>query len=163
MEDRSQCGGDACGSCASVSGDAAAGMSRRRFLAGISGAGALAVGGGLLASIEGIGTSAAAASTKAIAKTSKVSLGSAFAFVHPGTNTPAYLVQTAKGKFAAFSRICTHMGCEVNFSARADEFACPCHGSLYNARTGAVIQGPAPKALPSYALTVKNGEIYLAT
>jgi thiosulfate dehydrogenase [quinone] large subunit len=152
-----------CAGCSSSS-DGARGITRRRFLAGISGAGALAIGGGIVGSIEGLGATVAAASTsKAIAKTSQVPLGHAFAFVHPSTNTPAYLVQTSKGKFAAYSRICTHMGCEVSFTAKSDEFACPCHGSLYNATTGAVIQGPAPKALPSYKLTVKNGEIYLAS
>ncbi len=50
----------------------------------------------------------------------------------------------AKGLYA-ISTTCTHLGCTVAVTAQG--FACPCHGSRFDA-TGKVIGGPAPRALP---------------
>ena len=58
---------------------------------------------------------------------------------------------------ACFSAICTHMGCTVKPAGK--ELHCPCHGSKFNATTGAVIHGPAPKPLPSVAVHVVAGEV----
>jgi Rieske Fe-S protein len=58
---------------------------------------------------------------------------------------------------AAFSAICTHQGCTVN--AGGPRLHCPCHGSIYNAFTGTVIQGPAPSALPPLPVHVSDGYI----
>jgi cytochrome b6-f complex iron-sulfur subunit len=55
---------------------------------------------------------------------------------------------------------CTHMGCTVN--AAGKQLHCPCHGSVYDAATGKVLHGPAPRALPSVAVKVENGEVRLA-
>ncbi|HTW99967.1 MAG TPA: Rieske 2Fe-2S domain-containing protein, partial [Acidimicrobiales bacterium] len=57
-------------------------------------------------------------------------------------------------------RICTHAGCTVNFDESVEEFICPCHGSEYNAATGAVLRGPAPLPLPQIGLDVRDGEVY---
>lgn len=57
----------------------------------------------------------------------------------------------------AFSAKCTHMGCIVQ--PAGDELHCPCHGSKYNALTGAVIHGPAPEPLPKINVRVSNGEV----
>ncbi len=58
-------------------------------------------------------------------------------------DVPAILIHNAGG-FTALSLICTHLGCTVE--QKDDGFACPCHGSRYNA-DGQVTRGPAPKAL----------------
>jgi Rieske Fe-S protein len=68
---------------------------------------------------------------------------------------PIVLAQPTAGKVVAFSAICTHMGCTVNPSG--NQLHCPCHGSTYNAFTGAVIHGPAPTALPPVQVKVENG------
>jgi Rieske Fe-S protein len=61
---------------------------------------------------------------------------------------------------AAFSAICTHKGCTVK-PAGAD-LKCPCHGSMYNALTGAVKQGPAAKPLSAVSVKVDNGQVFIA-
>jgi Rieske Fe-S protein len=49
------------------------------------------------------------------------------------------------------------MGCTV--APKGGEFDCPCHGSTYNAKTGAVLGGPAPSPLPKIAVTVVAGKV----
>lgn len=89
---------------------------------------------------------------------SSVPVGGAASFTDPATGQPAYVVQPTTGKFVAFSAICTHAGCTVGFQKGSPpEFVCPCHGSIYNATTGQVIQGPAVEALPQIALAESAG------
>jgi thiosulfate dehydrogenase [quinone] large subunit len=74
---------------------------------------------------------------------------------------PAYIVQPQQGVFLGFSRICTHQGCTVDFAASANEFRCPCHGSVYSASTGAVLGGPAPSPLPKITVVrAGDGNLY---
>jgi Rieske Fe-S protein len=61
----------------------------------------------------------------------------------------------------AFSSTCTHLGCTVS-KVSGGKILCPCHGSVFNATTGAVLQGPASKPLPAVQVTVTNGEVYTA-
>ena len=97
-----------------------------------------------------------------IGPASSVPVGGAASFTDPQTGQPAYVVQPTAGKFVAFSAICTHAGCTVGFqSGSPPEFVCPCHGSIYNATSGQVIQGPAVEALPSITLAQSSsGELF---
>jgi cytochrome b6-f complex iron-sulfur subunit len=61
---------------------------------------------------------------------------------------------------ACFSAICTHQGCTV--APAGKQLHCPCHGSIYNAVTGAVIQGPAPRPLPKVPVKVADGQVVSA-
>ena len=55
------------------------------------------------------------------------------------------IAQPTAGTVVAFSAICTHQGCEV--APQGKELKCPCHGSAFNAFTGAVLNGPASSPL----------------
>jgi thiosulfate dehydrogenase [quinone] large subunit len=91
-----------------------------------------------------------------------VPVGGAALFTDPKLQSPAYVLQPKSGRFVAFSAICTHEGCTVNFDKSAEEFVCPCHGSIYNATTGAVLQGPAPSPLPSIPVAEgSDGRLYV--
>jgi thiosulfate dehydrogenase [quinone] large subunit len=79
----------------------------------------------------------------------------------PATGNPAWMVCLAKGRFAAFSAVCTHAGCPVQYQASSKEFICPCHGGVYSARTGQVLGGPPPSPLPSIPVQVSNGQLYV--
>ena len=63
------------------------------------------------------------------------------------------------GVVTAHSVICTHQGCIV--AELGKNLACPCHGSLYNGESGAVINGPAQLPLQSYKVAQVNEEIYI--
>ena len=55
--------------------------------------------------------------------------------------------------------MCTHQGCTVASVANG-VITCPCHGSQFDAQTGAVIAGPAPRGLSAIPVVVRDGEVY---
>ena len=67
---------------------------------------------------------------------------------------PAVLIHNAAG-FSALSLVCTHLGCTIE--QNADGFACPCHGSRYNA-DGLVQRGPALKSLHPLRIEITKEE-----
>ncbi len=70
------------------------------------------------------------------------------------------VVQPAAGDIKCFSAVCPHQGCLVA-SVEANEILCPCHGSLFSAQDGSVIQGPAPQGLPPVDITVEGDSVIL--
>jgi Rieske Fe-S protein len=57
------------------------------------------------------------------------------------------ITQPTTGKFKAFSKVCTHQGCDVN-KIDGGVIRCPCHGSEFSIEDGSVQGGPARKPLP---------------
>jgi Rieske Fe-S protein len=80
-------------------------------------------------------------------------------FTNPADGTPGWVVHSAANTFVAFSAVCTHAGCPVQYDASSVQFVCPCHGGVYDGRTGQVLQGPPPAPLPSIPVHVVNGQI----
>jgi thiosulfate dehydrogenase [quinone] large subunit len=95
----------------------------------------------------------------AVGRASVVPVGQAAQFTDPANGQPAWLVHPSAGTFVAFSAVCTHAGCSLQFDSPSMTFVCPCHGGTYNAKTGAVLAGPPPSALPSITVHDVNGEI----
>jgi nitrite reductase/ring-hydroxylating ferredoxin subunit len=58
----------------------------------------------------------------------------------------------------ARSSVCTHLGCEVSIESNSAN--CPCHGSRFNATTGAVTNGPAIVPLLQIPLAARGDDIY---
>ncbi|HEX4700058.1 MAG TPA: Rieske (2Fe-2S) protein [Actinomycetes bacterium] len=59
----------------------------------------------------------------------------------------------------AFSATCTHQGCTVSDVSKG-EIHCPCHGSIFDATTGKVLQGPATTPLPVVRVEVRAGSVF---
>lgn len=74
--------------------------------------------------------------------------------------TAAVLIRKKGGEVVAFSAVCTHLGCIVQWENDKQSLLCPCHGGRFNAE-GVVIAGPPPKPLPKIPVTVANGFITL--
>jgi thiosulfate dehydrogenase [quinone] large subunit len=104
-------------------------------------------------------TTTSAAHTKSlgtyVGQANQVPLGGAASFTDPIHHVPAVMVHPSAEQYRAFSAICPHAGCTVGFDKALDVFVCPCHGSQFDAKTGAVLQGPAPTGLSE--LSVKLG------
>ena len=69
------------------------------------------------------------------------------------------LTRETGDKVHCFSAVCTHQGCLVT-QVSAGQISCPCHGSTFDATTGAVVNGPAPGPLAAVPVTVVNGTVY---
>jgi cytochrome b6-f complex iron-sulfur subunit len=91
----------------------------------------------------------------ALAKVSSIPVRGSIAATASGK--PVTLARPSAGQVVGFSAICTHMGCTV--APAGTQLNCPCHGSVYNAFTGAVINGPAPQPLPPFAVRVVDGYV----
>ena len=70
----------------------------------------------------------------------------------------AQLLVFNDGGIKALTSVCTHSGCDRNWSFSNRVFICSCHNSRFNT-SGAVLQGPANSPLRSYPVTVNNGII----
>ena len=71
------------------------------------------------------------------------------------------ITQPQSGTFKAFSRVCTHQGCDVS-KVDGGVIICPCHGSQFSITNGAPQNGPANRALPEQAVKVDGDDIVTA-
>ena len=69
------------------------------------------------------------------------------------------ITQPRSGSFKAFSAICTHEGCIVS-SVSNGTINCPCHGSKFSIKDGAVVNGPATTPLAAIAIKVEGTSIF---
>ena len=97
----------------------------------------------------------------AIGPAKDVPVGGAASFTDPRTGDPSIVIQATAGKFVAFDAVCPHAGCTVEYDQSAALIICPCHGSQFNAATGAVETGPAATGLnPITIAKGSNGQLY---
>ncbi len=92
---------------------------------------------------------------------SRVPVGGAGSFNDPATGDPSLVLQPTSGTFVAFDVVCPHAGCIVQYDPGNKVLVCPCHGSRFNAETGAVEQGPAPTGLHRISIAEgSDGQLY---
>lgn len=157
MEDKSQSD--------NLSGNQNVGISRRRLITGLLGFSIVATFGGVLTPIIGYLWPPSRASAGGGGRTD---VGTTADFptnqgkVVPVNDQPVIVVNTAQGGLKAFSAICTHLGCIVEWDEGRQFILCPCHDGRFNAVNGAVISGPAPSPLSELPLTVESGTVYVS-
>ena len=79
----------------------------------------------------------------------------------PFGSAPAIVVRTAGGEVRAFSAICTHLACTVQYRPDLQHIWCACHNGHYDLN-GRNIAGPPPKPLEAYQVNVRDDEIVIA-
>jgi cytochrome b6-f complex iron-sulfur subunit len=73
---------------------------------------------------------------------------------------PSIIIHTRDKGFIALSRVCTHLGCLVNFHKERQILICPCHAGIYDLE-GNVISGPPPRPLDKFTVQVKGNDIVI--
>ena len=71
---------------------------------------------------------------------------------------PAILIHTSNGNYRAFTAVCTHLGCTVQYRADLREIWCPCHNGKYDLR-GRNVSGPPPRPLAQYQVHIQGEDI----
>jgi len=71
---------------------------------------------------------------------------------------PALLVLTPQGEYRAFSAVCTHLQCTVQYRADLQHIWCACHNGHYDL-SGNVVSGPPPRPLAPFQVVVRGEEI----
>lgn len=140
-------------------------LSRRSVLWGVAVAGCGAVAGFALArtrlgSAPGPATAAngygpAVSTGRLLAQLNRIPPGSGLVL----EQAKVVLTRDSADAVKAFSAVCTHQGCTVASVANG-VITCPCHGSQFDAQSGAVIGGPAPRGLSAIPVVVRDGEVY---
>jgi nitrite reductase/ring-hydroxylating ferredoxin subunit/uncharacterized membrane protein len=73
---------------------------------------------------------------------------------------PVLLARTQAGEVCALANTCTHLGGPLAEGSReGDTVICPWHGSRFDLRSGAVVEGPAVFEQPSLETRVREGKI----
>jgi cytochrome b6-f complex iron-sulfur subunit len=76
-------------------------------------------------------------------------------------NAPAILIRTPGGALRAFSAVCTHLGCTVQYRPDLGQIWCPCHDGHYDLN-GHVVSGPPPAPLTQYDVNVQDNQIVVS-
>ncbi len=74
---------------------------------------------------------------------------------------PVLLVRVNDTEWRAFSAVCTHLNCTVQYQEQKRLIWCACHNGLYDLN-GNVISGPPPKALEEYLVRVRGAEVVVS-
>lgn len=73
-------------------------------------------------------------------------------------NKPGILVHTQSGDYKAFSAVCTHLDCIVQYRTDSRIIWCACHNGQYNLN-GQNIGGPPPRPLEEFTVNIRGDEI----
>src|SRR5947207_14327011 len=76
-------------------------------------------------------------------------------------NKPGILVHAASGEFKAFSAVCTHLECIVQYKPETKQIWCACHNGQYNLN-GKNIGGPPPRPLEEFKVNTRGDEIVVS-
>lgn len=80
------------------------------------------------------------------------------AFIRETKFRSIWVIKHSDTNVTAFSPICPHLGCRVNWHEQAKTFICPCHGSVFSI-TGKVLGGPSPRPLDTLPVKIENGQL----
>jgi cytochrome b6-f complex iron-sulfur subunit len=74
---------------------------------------------------------------------------------------PGILVHTSSGEFKAFTAICTHLNCTVQYRDDLQHIWCACHGGHFDLN-GINVAGPPPRPLEQYGVNLSGDDIVVS-
>lgn len=143
-------------------------FSRRGFLksAGATAVGLALTGGAAQAETRGGGRDPGRTvlpyPRQPLARAKQLAAGTSREFTFPDDASPCVLIVARSAvaggvgpdrNITAFSKVCTHMGCPVEYQPGSATFKCPCHFTTFDAEKGGqLICGQATENLPQIVL-----------
>ena len=73
---------------------------------------------------------------------------------------PALLIRVNETEWRAYSAICTHLNCTVQFQDSTRQIWCACHNGFYDLN-GKVVSGPPPRPLEEYAVRIRGEDVVI--
>ena len=73
---------------------------------------------------------------------------------------PGLVLRTQDGAVRAFSAVCTHLNCTVQYRPDLQHIWCACHNGHYDLQ-GKNIAGPPPRPLEAYKVDVSGDDVYV--
>jgi len=74
---------------------------------------------------------------------------------------PALLIRVSETEWRAFSAVCTHLNCTVQYQENTHQIWCACHNGTYDLN-GKVVSGPPPAPLEEYAVNVRGEDVVIS-
>ncbi|MFQ5798060.1 MAG: ubiquinol-cytochrome c reductase iron-sulfur subunit [Bacteroidota bacterium] len=74
-------------------------------------------------------------------------------------NEPGIVIKTPQGDIRAFTAVCTHLACTVQYRDDIQHIWCACHDGHYDLN-GINIKGPPPRPLTPFKVNIKGDEVF---
>jgi Rieske Fe-S protein len=74
---------------------------------------------------------------------------------------PGILIRTRDGTYRAFSAVCTHLNCTVQYRDDLRRIWCACHNGLYDLE-GRNVAGPPPRPLEQFAVNLQGDAVVVS-
>ena len=74
---------------------------------------------------------------------------------------PVLLVRLNETDWRAFSAVCTHLNCTVQYQETSHQIWCACHNALYDLN-GRVVSGPPPRPLDEFTVHIRGEEVVIS-
>jgi Rieske Fe-S protein len=76
-------------------------------------------------------------------------------------NKPALLVRINDTEWKAFSAVCTHLNCTVQYRESRRDIWCACHNGTYDLN-GRVQSGPPPRPLDELVVQIRGDQVVIS-
>lgn len=74
---------------------------------------------------------------------------------------PGLLVRTSAGELRAFSAVCTHLNCTVQYRPDLSQIWCACHNGHYDLN-GKNVAGPPPRPLEAFTVNARGNQVVVS-
>ena len=74
---------------------------------------------------------------------------------------PGLLIRTQEGELRAFTAICTHLDCTVQYKSDTSQIWCACHNGFYDL-SGNVVSGPPPRPLERFVVNQRGEDVVVS-
>jgi Rieske Fe-S protein len=98
------------------------------------------------------------AATRRVIAAAKDELAPGSFKIFPFGGQPGILIRMADGNYRAFTAVCTHLGCTVQYRPSDRFIWCACHNGVYDLE-GRNVSGPPPRPLEAFDVHVSGDQV----